>query len=342
MTLRELSTPLNQDIYSKKNVLNKNFYEFGIKTFDSLPINSLSSGFRSSHLDLAAAAALTNHQLSFKNVRRDYYKDAENSDDVESSKTAQESKIIVSSPPPSEIIRIDNTQRVMYKIDSPLTGVTTETIELQFKTTQADGVVFYITNNPIVSYFELVNGYPEAVIDGRHKNFNLRPKTPQLNDNRWHEVKLHRDGQHVSINIDSLYHDSTDLGHGYNQILTGGQVYLGIADPNNINLFHKKPFNGEMVRGKVTINNIQQRVEQQPYYWSQSASATSLLANQSSSMAHLNIDASQLKLAKDGKLNIVINVFGQPSFTVNTQQGGDLISDVNTHYIYLDRLPGKI
>ncbi len=154
---------------------------------------------------------------------------------------SQNSKIIVSSPLPSEIIRIDNTQRVMYKIDSPLTGVTKETIDLAFKTPQSDGVVFYITNNPIVSYFELVDGLPVAVIDTRYKNVNLRPlNCPRLDDSRWHEVKLHRDGQKISITIDSQHYDSESLGAGYNQILTGGHVYLGIADPTNINLSHKK------------------------------------------------------------------------------------------------------
>lgn len=250
--------PVNSDIYSAKNNLNEHSYEFGIKLLTS---NVFS--YRKSHLDYAIASSLNNHQFTIKYLRRDYYND---NLDYDLSNGAQDSKIIVSSPLPSEIIRIDNTQRVMYKIDSPLTGVTMETIDLAFKTRHSDGVVFYITNNPIVSYFELVDGLPVAVIDTRFKNVNLRPVTsPRLDDNRWHEVKLHREGNKISITIDSQYYDTKDLGTGYNQILTGGHVYLGIADPSNINLSHKKPFDGEMVRGKVTINNVQQKVEQRPY-----------------------------------------------------------------------------
>ncbi len=243
-------------------------------------------------------------------MRRDFYNDPSLYE--KKHEGAHDSKIIVSSPLPSEIIRIDNTQRVMYKIDSPLTGVTHETIDLAFRTSEADGVVFYITNNPIVSYFELVDGLPVAVIDTRYKNVNLRPRSaPRLDDNRWHEVKLHRDNQKIGITIDSQHYDSEELGVGYNQILTGGHVYLGIADPTNINLSHKKAFKGEMVRGKVTINNVQQRVEQQPYdqngniAWHSSSSSNTHTASVSgiSTNQTINIDTSKF-VAKDGRLNL--------------------------------------
>ena len=241
----------------------------------------------------------------------------------------------MSSPLPSEIIRIDNTQRVMYKIDSPLTGVTTETIELSFRTSQSDGVIFYIRNNPIITYFELVRGQPVIVVDNRVKNVYLRPQTSPLNDDQWHEVKLHRDGKTISVNIDSQYHDSSDLGlSSNNQILTGGYVYLGLADPNNINLSDKKTFIGEMVRGKVTINNVQQKVVQQPYYW---PSMPAISTNQT-----VNIDTSQLQT--DGKMiNIIINVYGPPGLSVNgIQTGGGAVQtseQADTHFIYLDNLP---
>ena len=263
------------------------------------------------------------HQFSIKYVRRDYHNDVE----------VHDSRIIVSSPLPSEIIRIDNTQRVMYKIDSPLTGVTTESIELSFRTSQPDGVIFYIRNSPIVTYFELVRGQPVVTIDTGYKNIYLRPPTPSaLNDNQWHEVKLHRDAETISINLDSQHYDTNELGIRAN-ILTGGYVYLGLADPNNINLSEKKTFVGEMVRGKVTINNIQQKVVQQPYYWPQTPSFTT---NQT-----VSIDASQLTTSPDGKMiNIVINVYGPPGFSagvngVATAQK----TDADTHFIYLDSLP---
>lgn len=133
----------------------------------------------------------------------------------------------------------------MYKIDSPLTGVTTETIELSFRTSQADGVIFYVRNTPIITYFELVRGLPVIVVDNRVKNIYLRPPTAPLNDDQWHEVKLHRDASTVSVNIDSQYHDQAELSHAGAQILTGGYVYLGLADPNNINLSDKKTFIGK-------------------------------------------------------------------------------------------------
>lgn len=145
----------------------------------------------------------------------------------------------------------------------------------------------------MITYFELVHGQPVVVIDTRVKNIYLRPQTAPLNDNKWHEVKLHRDGRMISINIDSQCHDSSDLEQTNYQILTGGYVYLGLADPNNINLSDKKTFVGEMVRGKVTINNVQQRVVQQPYYW---PSVPAITTNQT-----VNIDTSQL--SHDGIYN---------------------------------------
>jgi len=307
---KPLVSPVNLDIYSASHILGNHAYEIGIK-----PINSNSqSTYSVSHLDLATASALINHQFTLKHMRREYYNDP--SQYEEKKDGPHDSKIIVSSPLPSEIIRIDNTQRVMYKIDSPLTGVTNEAIDLAFRTSEADGVVFYITNNPIVSYFELVNGLPVAVIDTRYKNVNLRPQTsPRLDDNRWHEVKLHRDNQKIGITIDSQYYDSEELGPGYNQILTGGHVYLGIADPTNINLSHKKAFKGEMVRGKVTINNVQQKVEQQPYdqngniaWHSSSSSASSYSASVSGLTENqtINIDTTKF-VAKDGKFIYVEN-----------------------------------
>ncbi len=315
---KPLSSPLNQDIYLTSVNLNKYNYEYGTKIIAQQNSDILLNLNKVSHLE--KVTSLSSHQFSIKYIKRDYFNDLD---------VGQDSKIIVSSPLPSEIIRIDNTQRVMYKIDSPLTGVTTETIELSFRTSQPDGVIFYIRNNPIITYFELVRGQPVVVIDTRFKNVHLRPVTqPVLNDNQWHEVKLHRDGQTISVNIDSQYHDSADLGQSHNQILTGGYVYLGLADPNNINLSDKKTFIGEMVRGKVTINNIQQKVVQQPYYW---PSMPAITTNQT-----VNIDTSQI--THDGKMiNIIINVYGPPGFKtgINAQQ----TATADTHYIYLDNLP---
>ncbi|CAF0717725.1 unnamed protein product [Brachionus calyciflorus] len=309
MTTKPSSPPVNQDVYISINNLNRFYYEFGVRLIQSDSVKNIGS-------------TLLNHQFTIKSIRRDYFNDpAEN---------GQDSKILVSSPLPSEIIRIDNTQRVMYKIDSPLTSVTSETIELSFRTTQSDGVVFYIRNNPLITYFELVRGQPVIVIDTRVKNFYLRPQTTPLNDNQWHEIKLHRDGQLVSINIDSQYHDMCEMVQINNQILTGGYVYLGLADPNNINLSDKKTFVGEMVRGKVTINNVQQKVVQQPYYWP-SIPATIHTTNQT-----VNIDTSQL--TQDGKMiNIVINVYGPPGLVVNAGQKTE--TETETHLIYLDSLP---
>lgn len=313
MVTKPLSPPLNEDIYTI-NSFNKYYYEYGLKIIspasDANPKNS--------QLDKISTSSSVNHQFSISYIKRDFYNDID----------SQDSKIIVSSPLPSEIIKIDNTQRVMYKIDSPLTGVTTETIELAFRTSQADGVIFYIRNNPIITYFELIKGQPVVVIDTRIKNVYLRPETALLNDNQWHEIKLHRDGQTISINIDSQYHDSTELTQSTNnQLLTGGYVYLGLADPNNINLSDKKTFIGEMVRGKVTINNIQQKVVQQPYYW---PSMPAISTNQT-----VNIDTSQI--SHDGKMiNIIINVYGPPGLTVNTAQQKN---EPDTHFIYLDNLP---
>lgn len=310
------------------------------------------------------------HQFSIKYIRRDYHNDPDSTSGsgISGSATgAQDSRIIVSSPLPSEVIRIDNTQRVMYKIDSPLTGVTTESIELSFRTSQPDGVIFYVRNTPIITYFELVRGQPVVTVDTGYRNIYLRPSVPaSLSDQQWHEVKLHRDGDTISISIDSQYYDSSDLsgainpssGSRANTILTGGYVYLGLADPNNINLSDKKTFVGEMVRGKVTINNIQQKVVQQPYYWPQTPgggatgasgypAAPSYTTNQT-----VSIDASQLGTSPDGKMiNIVINVYGPPGFTAglngagsqstvisaNNQNQGS--SEADTHLIYLDNLP---
>lgn len=346
-SLNALATPLNTDIYSAKDLLNKHSYEIGIKLMNS---NAFTTNYQPSQLDFAIASSLINHQFTLKYIRRDFYNDNNQQvslqeQEMSLTKGSQDSKIIVSSPLPSEIIRIDNTQRVMYKIDSPLTGVTRETIDLAFKTSQSDGVVFYITNNPIVSYFELVDGLPVAVIDTRYKNVHLKPvRCPRLDDDRWHEVSLHRDDQKIGITIDSQYYDSESLGTGYNQILTGGHVYLGIADPTNINLSHKKSFDGEMVRGKVTINNVQQNVIQKPYTeysnvaWSESSSS-SIVTNQT-----VNIDTSQL-VSKDGKaINIIINVYGPPGFSVNGVASGSsssqtIMETADTHYIYLDKLP---
>jgi hypothetical protein len=231
----------------------------------------------------------------------------------------------VSSPLPSEIIKIDNTQRVMYKIDSPLSSVTSESIELSFKTQQSDGIIFYIRNNPIISYCELIAGRVALTVDTHYNSVRLAPKIGNLNDNRWHDIKLHRDGQMLSVYIDNQYIDTANLGHS-NNILNGGSVYLGIADPSNINLSNKKAFIGEMIRGKVTINNVQQKVIQQPYW----PAMGHISSNQT-----VNIDASQL--AHDGKtINIVINVFGPPGSIgagVKTQQ------DATTHVVYLDNLP---
>lgn len=167
-----------------------------------------------------------------------------------------------------------------------------------------------------------------VVVDTRAKNYYLRPQTAPLNDNQWHEVKLHRDGLLISINIDSQYHDMVEMAQmSNNQILTGGYVYLGLADPNNINLSDKKTFVGEMVRGKVTINNVQQKVIQQPYYWP--SIPTIQTTNQT-----VNIDTSQL--TQDGKMiNIVINVYGPPGLVVNAGQK----TEADTHLIYLDNLP---
>jgi hypothetical protein len=211
MITKPLKPPLNQDIYSNLD-FNRFYYEYGIQSITDIIFNKNPMPHDQSH------------QFTLKYVRRDYYNQV---DVAAAAAEAQDSKIIVSSPLPSEIIRIDNTQRVMYKIDSPLTGVTTETIELSFRTSQPDGVIFYIRNNPIISYFELVRGQPVIVIDNRVKNVYLRPQTQQpLNDDQWHEVKLHRDGKTVSVNIDSQYHDSSDLGgSGSNQILTGFYYY---------------------------------------------------------------------------------------------------------------------
>lgn len=90
----------------------------------------------------SSSTTIINHQFSIRYLKREYFNDLD----------GQDSKILVSSPAPSEIIRIDNTQRVMYKIDSPLTGVTVETIELSFKTSQPDGVIFYIRNQPVMNF----------------------------------------------------------------------------------------------------------------------------------------------------------------------------------------------
>ena len=319
----------NGDAYLKKSLLNKNSYEIGIKSVNA---NAYASYRQLSHLDLAVAAALTNHQFTVKYLRRDFYNEA-NSGGSESGESGGpvDSTILVSQPAPSEIIRIDNTQRVMYKIDSPLTGVTTETIQLSFKTTQSDGVVLYINNKQIVTYFELVNGLPVVVVDGRHKSFNLKPNTPLLNDNRWHEVKIHRDGERISINMDGLYHDSVVLDQSFYQILTGGDVWLGIADPNNINLANKKPFNGEMVRAKVTINNVQQKVEQRQQYWS---SGTAILS--SNNTINLGLNPQNIQYSKDGTgtLQIIIKIVGG-----NVVTGATETVDSDTHYIYLDNLP---
>ena len=318
---RAARPPLNQDIFMSAK-LNRHAYEYGTKLILS-NVNDLN------HISLLNTdikqqqqhqQQLVGHQFSVKYVRRDFYDDLDDEEDaggfanfdfdseddedddeseVERRSRAHDSRIIVSSPLPSEIIRIDNTQRVMYKIDSPLTGVTTETIELAFRTTQPDGVIFYIRNQPVITYLELVRGQALVCVDARVKNVYLRPQrrggapspTPPLNDNRWHEVKLHRDARSISVTIDGLYYDvgelpppaplvptknvaSSSSSTSALNILTGGYVYLGLADPNNINLSDKRTFVGEMVRGKVIINNIQQKVVQQPYYWPSGSSSS--------------------------------------------------------------------
>lgn len=102
MTTKPSSPPVNQDVYISINNLNRFYYEFGVRLIQT-DKSSLTSNIGST---------LLNHQFTLKYTRRDYFNELD----------AQDSKIIVSSPLPSEIIRIDNTQRVMYKIDSPLTG----------------------------------------------------------------------------------------------------------------------------------------------------------------------------------------------------------------------------
>jgi hypothetical protein len=139
MSQKPSSPPINHDIYFALASLYKTYYEFGLKM---VPTGLMSSGSSSGSSKEANSASTTiiNHQFSVKYLRREYFNDLD----------GQDSKILVSSPAPSEIIRIDNTQRVMYKIDSPLTGVTMETIELSFRTAQSDGVIFYIRNQPVI------------------------------------------------------------------------------------------------------------------------------------------------------------------------------------------------
>jgi len=97
---------------------------------------------------------------------------------------------------------------------------------------------------------------------------------------------------------------------------------------SNVTLIITKAFNGEMVRGKVTINNVQQNVVQKPYAeyssvaWS-AESSSSVVTNQT-----VNIDTSQL-VSKDGKhINIIINVYGPPGFSVNGVASGSSSSSV--------------
>lgn len=133
MCSKPSAPPLNHDIYFAVNSLYKSYYEFGLRLVPS------GLGVK----DNAGSTTIINHQFSVKYLRREYFNDLD----------GQDSKILVSSPAPSEIIKIDNTQRVMYKIDSPLTGVTMETIELSFRTSQPDGVIFYIRNQPVNESF---------------------------------------------------------------------------------------------------------------------------------------------------------------------------------------------
>ena len=89
-----------------------------------------------------------------------------------------------------------------------------------------------------------------------------------------------------------------------------------------------------MVRGKVTINNVQQKVVQQPYYW---PSMPAISTNQT-----VNIDTSQLASSGDGKMiNIIINVYGPPGLSVNgiSTGGSSQTEQADTHFIYLDNLP---
>lgn len=133
MSTKPSAPPVNHDIYFAVNSLYKSYYEFGLKLVPS------GLGVVKENNNGAGSTTVINHQFSMKYLRREYYNDLD----------GQDSKILVSAPAPSEIIRIDNTQRVMYKIDSPLTGVTMETIELSFRTSQPDGVIFYIRNQPV-------------------------------------------------------------------------------------------------------------------------------------------------------------------------------------------------
>ncbi len=221
---------------------------------------------------------------------------------------------------------------MVYKIDSPLTSVTSESIELSFQTTEPNGVVFYIHNNPVISYFEIMNGQPIFVIETQHQVIQLRPYISyRLDDSAWHTIKFQRNGQRVNLQLDKSFDEST-ISHP-NPILTGSSVYLGVADPTNIRLSNKKPFIGHMSRAKVIINNIQQNVRQQPYN-SYNPAVSSFTTNQT----NINIDTSQLAQLDGKTINIIINVYGPPG----SKPGGGtnvISTEVDTHVIYLDTLP---
>jgi hypothetical protein len=238
---------------------------------------------------------------------------------------------VIESAPYPDIIRIDNNiNRVVYKIDSPLTAVTSESIELAFQTTEPNGVVFYIHNNPVISYFEILNGQPIFVIETQYQVIQLRPYISyRLDDGAWHTIKFQRNGQRVILQLDKS-NDESAMSHS-NAILTGSSVYLGLADPNNIRLSNKKPFVGHMSRAKVVINNVQQNVRQQPYI-KYDTSVSSIQSNPT----NINIDTSQLSNLDGKTINIILNFYGPPG----SKPGTNLIqTDVETHVIYLDTLP---
>lgn len=128
-------------------------------------------------------------------------------------------------------------------------------VNLKFKTSASDGLIFYATNNnrqnAATSYLSLVDG--QLVFNSQGEELRTSSSDVRFNDNEWHVVTTTHDHSALSLDIDDTNNYSTDSAPPPLHFLYGN-LYIG-GLPSNFDSDGRKivPFVGCI--GDATLNS---------------------------------------------------------------------------------------
>lgn len=104
------------------------------------------------------------------------------------------------------------------------------TLEFEFKTEQANGLLLYTDDGGTYDFFEI------KLVEGALRlRYNLGGGAQiitvgrDLNDGHWHKVKVQRDGERTSLTVDSVTQERTSRGKEFyfGRLASNSDVYIG-------------------------------------------------------------------------------------------------------------------